>query len=292
MKKLSYCNSLITALYNKYPTMDNIETTFSPANPDGSLNHKIVDSTNIGIYQGSLSDNFNFCYGDPSDEKVKWRNPHERQVVEILGGLLGYENASGYMTSGGSEANLAAIWWCKLFLRQISRPKIAEAREALKQLKNQEHRNFKEIYEQKQIVKRQMNPILVMTKPPHTHSCIVKVAQILELKTQYIEANEDGSMDLTSLRGRLAELKGKSHLNFIVNINFGTTMGAAFDDVVEIRKIFDEVKNEEWKYTVHMDAAFYGPTLPFLKQYGELSRSLTELGVDTIAISLWKFLGV
>jgi glutamate/tyrosine decarboxylase-like PLP-dependent enzyme len=72
-------------------------------------------------------------------------------------------------------------------------------------------------------------------------------------------------MDVNSLKGRLTELKDHPYLNFIVNINFGTTMGAAFDDVFEIRKVLDEVKNENWRYTVHMDAALYGPTLPFLK---------------------------
>lgn len=78
VKKLSYCNSLITALYNRHPTLEKIDTTFSPVNDDGTCNYKIVDSTNIGIIPGSLSDNFNFCYGDPSDPKVAWRNPHER----------------------------------------------------------------------------------------------------------------------------------------------------------------------------------------------------------------------
>lgn len=126
VKKLSYCNSLITALYNKNPTLDNIDTTFNPINEDGTCNYKIVDSTSIGIIPGSLSDNFNFCYGDPSDPKVAWRNPHERQVVEIMGKLLGIDPVSGYMTSGGSEANLAAIWWCKLNLIMHSRAKITE----------------------------------------------------------------------------------------------------------------------------------------------------------------------
>lgn len=72
-------------------------------------------------------------------------------------------------------------------------------------------------------------------------------------------------MDVNSLRGRLAELKSNPFLNLIVNVNFGTSLGAAFDDVFEIRKVLDEVKNDDWKYTVHMDAAFYGPTLPILK---------------------------
>lgn len=99
-------------------------------------------------------------------------------------------------------------------------------------------------------------------------------------------------MSTTSLRGRLAELKHQPYLNFIVNLNFGTTTGAAFDDVFEIRKVFDEVKNENWKYRVHCDASFYGPTLPILKQYGEYSTKIKEAGIDTITISLWKFLGV
>jgi glutamate/tyrosine decarboxylase-like PLP-dependent enzyme len=104
-----------------------------------------------------------------------------------------------------------------------------------------------------------------MTKPTHTHSTVIKATQVLELKTLYIEPNEDGSMSIESLRGRLTELKHKKHLNLIVNINFGTTYGAAFDDVVEIRKVLNEIKNEDWNYAVHMDASFYGPTLPFLK---------------------------
>jgi glutamate/tyrosine decarboxylase-like PLP-dependent enzyme len=43
---------------------------------------------------------------------------------------------------------------------------------------------------------------------------------------------------------------------------------------------------------VHLDAALYGPTLPILRQFGEKSDNLMSCGVDTLAISLWKFLGV
>eukprot|EP00347_Sterkiella_histriomuscorum_P004325 403360874 len=294
VKKLSYCNSLITALYNKHPTLDKIETTFSPVNADGTCNYKIVDSTNLGIIPGSLADNFNFCYGDPSDPKVAWRNPHERQTVEIFGKILGIEDVSGYMTSGGSEANLAAIWWCKLNLTMVSRAKIGEFKERLLQLESvaQESKNFKEIYQTKKILKRLYQPILVCTAPPKTHSCIIKAAQVLEIKTLYIEPNEDGSMNTQSLRGRLAELKDQPYINFIVALNFGTTFGPAFDDVFEVRQVFDEMKNEEWRYAVHVDGAMYGPTLPILKQYGEKSRSITECGIDTFTISLWKFMGV
>lgn len=99
-------------------------------------------------------------------------------------------------------------------------------------------------------------------------------------------------MNLDSLRENLMSLKEEDDLNFIVNINFGTTTQAAFDDIFEIRRIFDEYKNPGWTYVVHMDAAMYGPTLPILKQFGDRSSNLVDCGVDTVAISLWKFLGV
>lgn len=48
--------------------------------------------------------------------------------------MLGLEPVSGYMTSGGSEANLSAIWWCKLNLTMNSRGKISELKDKLKEL--------------------------------------------------------------------------------------------------------------------------------------------------------------
>ena len=87
---------------------------------------KIIDSTNIGLIPGTLCDAFNFSYGDPADPKARWRNPHEREVVEIFGKLLGIEDPSGYITSSGSEANYSCLWWSRLFLVMNSRSLIDE----------------------------------------------------------------------------------------------------------------------------------------------------------------------
>ena len=82
IKKLSYQNSCITALYNKHETLDKIDTTFYPTNADGTKNHKIVNSAALGIIPGSLADTFNFCNGDPTNPKAFWRNVHEKEVIE------------------------------------------------------------------------------------------------------------------------------------------------------------------------------------------------------------------
>lgn len=47
--KLSYPESCITSLYNRYPTFDRIDISTKLVNEDGSLNYKIVDSSKIGI---------------------------------------------------------------------------------------------------------------------------------------------------------------------------------------------------------------------------------------------------
>lgn len=152
--------------------------------------------------------------------------------------------------------------------------------------------DYEAVLNHKEKINKLKKPYLVATKSPDTHFSVIKVASIIELNTLYIDGNEDGSMNLESLRENLESLKCEEELNFIVNINFGTTTKAAFDDVFSIRNIFDTVKNPKWNFVVHMDAAMYGPTLPVLKQFGDKSNNLLDCGVDTVAISLWKFLGV
>ena len=89
IKKLGYQNSCLTALYNKYENLEKVDTSFYPTNADGSKNYKIVDSTPLGIIPGSLADTFNFCSGDPSNPEAFWRNTHEKEIVELMGKLLG-----------------------------------------------------------------------------------------------------------------------------------------------------------------------------------------------------------
>ncbi len=40
----------------------------------------------------------------------------ELDVMKTLGNYFGIEKPIGYITSGGTEGNLAGIWWCKRYL--------------------------------------------------------------------------------------------------------------------------------------------------------------------------------
>lgn len=73
-------------------------------------------------------------------------------------------------------------------------------------------------------------------------------------------------MDTYNLAEVLNKLKAESkYQNFIININGGTTIYTAFDDFISIKKVLDSNKQEHWNYSMHMDGAFYGPTIPILK---------------------------
>lgn len=87
---------------------------------------------------------------------------------------------------------------------------------------------------------------------------------MMNLKTMFIEANENGSMNVNNLKENLLKLKKQEHLNFIISINFGTTSLAGFDDIKAIKECFEAFKNVSWEYLIHVDAALYGPTFLIL----------------------------
>ncbi|CDW91298.1 histidine decarboxylase [Stylonychia lemnae] len=283
-------------------------------------------SLELGISPQSLSDIFNFSYGDPFDPKVPWRNPVEREVIEILGKLLGFEDMSGYVTSSECEANFSCLWWCKLNLLMQSRNRINELKQMVEEAKKESQmfnkdedksmRNsiFSKIYQFKKQLKMILQPVLICSRPPSTDISIIKAASALGLKTCFVEVNKDGQMDTQSLRRILSEFPSKQAINFIVSINLGTQIGGSFDDLFNIRSVIEEVIQNQcslevdiqdynhrelitnddnqcknWKFVYHGDSLLYGFTLPFLKEFGK--NSLRHNGLDTISVSLSKFLG-
>lgn len=138
-----------------------------------------------------------------------------------MGKLLGIPNVSGYITSGGTEGNLAAIWWCKNNLLSKSKNQIQEIKQQIKQLKHEAIPDYQKMAKLKKQVTMLERPYLVATKS--SHFSVIKVAGIIELNQLFIDDNADGSMNLDSLREKLMALKNKANLNFIVSVNFGTT---------------------------------------------------------------------
>jgi len=49
---------------------------------------------------------------------------NEVRLIQTLGKHIGFKDPYGYVTSGCSEANMAALWWHKLRLLDLSRATI------------------------------------------------------------------------------------------------------------------------------------------------------------------------
>lgn len=120
--KLSYPESLMTALYNNFPTLkEGIDISFKKT----ANNYKVLNFGDVGIVPGSLCDKFLMCLGDPKIWNMNegyGLHDCENEVIRMLGKHLEIEKPVGYITSGGTEGNLAGVWWCKRYLTIRCRP--------------------------------------------------------------------------------------------------------------------------------------------------------------------------
>jgi histidine decarboxylase len=97
-----------------------------------------------------------------------------------------------------------------------------------------------------------------------------------------IPSLNNGEIDYVAFEKSLKEHKQAA----IVNVNIGTTMKGAIDDVDRIIAV---LKNANKEFYIHCDAALHGGFLPFLKGAPKISF---DLPIDSLAISLHKFMGM
>ena len=166
----------------------------------------------------------------------------EREVIKALGALLSNPNAVGHIVTGGTEANILALW-------------------AARNLSRQEE-GKKEV-------------IL----PVSAHYSFEKAADLLGLKLVKVSLNKNFQINLEEVRKVIS-----SKTLAIVGVA-GTTDLGVVDPIPELSEIAE--KNDIY---LHVDAAFGGFVLPFLKELGynvpEFDFKLS--GVSSITIDPHK----
>jgi tyrosine decarboxylase/aspartate 1-decarboxylase len=164
----------------------------------------------------------------------------EKETIHMLGTLLSNPEAFGNIVTGGTEANILALWAAK----KLSRKDSGE---------------------------------IVM--PISAHCSLDKAADLLGLKTIKIGLNERFEVDVEAVREAV-----KSNTLAIVGVA-GTTGLGVVDPIPEL----SEIALEKDVY-LHVDAAFGGFVLPFLRESGfETSDFDFSLpGVSSITIDPHK----
>ena len=163
----------------------------------------------------------------------------EQEAIRMLGSLLSNPNAYGHVVSGGTEANILALW-------------------AARNL-NKEH-----------------NEVIV---PVSAHISFDKAADLLNLKLIKVGLNDLFQMDVTDAENAIT-----SKTTAIAGIA-GTTELGVVDPILELSEIA-----LDHNIHLHVDAAFGGFVLPFLK---ETSSDVPEfdfslLGVRSITMDPHK----
>lgn len=164
----------------------------------------------------------------------------EDEVITMLGELLGKKDVFGHIITGGTEANLMAM-------RAARNCRIVE------------------------------NPEIIV--PKSAHFSFKKAADILCLKLNKADLNDDYRVKLTSVENLISD-----NTVAIVGVA-GTTEMGKIDPIEELSDIC--LENNIY---LHVDAAFGGYTIPFLKEAGyDLPKFDFSLqGVSSITIDPHK----
>jgi tyrosine decarboxylase/aspartate 1-decarboxylase len=164
----------------------------------------------------------------------------EEEAVRILGRLLGREEAAGYILSGGTEANISALWIARNRMRRTS-------------------------------------PEIIL--PDSAHFSLDKAADMLGFKAVRAPLLPDHSVDVERVKelvtGNTAALVGVA----------GSTEYGAVDDIEALSDIALDAGVH-----LHVDAAFGGFVLPFLKELGYDSRpfDFSVQGVSSMTVDPHK----
>ena len=155
-------------------------------------------------------------------------------AVDILKGKQG--GYDGYVASGGTEANIQAIWI---------------------------YRNF---YQTEFAAK---NNEIVIICSEDTHYSIDKAANLLSITIEKIAVNGNSrAIKSSSLKHALEDSKAKGKKYFIVICNMMTTMFGSVDDIATISQALEQ---EALEYKIHVDGAYGGFYYPFADNQSSLT---------------------
>lgn len=132
------------------------------------------------------------------------------------------------------------------------------------------------------LLAREIYPQGILYSSQDSHYSIPKAARLFGIQHQVINSQINGEIDYEHLSQVIQQ---NSHQPVIINLNIGTTVKGAIDD---LDKVLDILKQHQIQdYYIHCDAALSGMILPFLDNAPQINF---QKPIDSVAIS-GKFIG-
>ena len=197
------------------------------------------------------------CHTFGSSEKAfNGTQDIEREVLSVIAVDIFKaepETFDGYISPGGTEANIQAIWMFRNYFMNYFDAKPAE---------------------------------IAIVASEDTHYSIPKASNLLQLDWLKIPVDFDTrSIDKNQLETILLQAKESGKQYFIVVSNLGTTMFGSVDNPEDYTEVFDKLNLQ---YKLHIDGAYGGFVYPFSNQQSAINFSNPK--VSSITIDAHKML--
>lgn len=281
---ISYCERA-TEIRNKsamrmgYPVMGPIHGFFTPSGwqrvRDSVDAPRLVDNSAFGIMPNSIADTLMINIGGQLQvaqypgQAAPVRSGAWRAEIDIIHMLARHfnipkESLRGYVTTGGTEGNLACLWWS----RECLLAKVSE-----------------------KYPTRKISPRPILFASDQCHYSIPKIANILAIEFETVPSDGMGRILIESLVEKVKQrMLTDPGCPVMVCCTIGSTQLGAIDNVPEVKKVLETLaSSHHGLYTIHMDAALLGVTLPITQPFGPI-ESIFDFS-DTIAMSGHKFFG-
>ena len=137
-------------------------------------------------------------------------------------------------------------------------------------------------------VGRENLPDGILYASQESHYSVFKAARMYRMDAEKIKTLETGEIDYDDLKRRLISNKGRPA---ILNVNIGTTVKGAVDDLDLILAILNETGYSEDKFFIHCDGALFGMMMPFIGDGSDSATVTFKKPIGSVSVSGHKFVG-
>ncbi len=135
------------------------------------------------------------------------------------------------------------------------------------------------------LLARECHPDGILYSSRETHYSIFKAARYYRMDAKAIPTLPMGEIDYDALASEIAKNKDRP---VIINVNIGTTVKGAVDNLDRILRILKTLDIPRERYHIHCDGALFAMMMPFVDWAPEVSF---RKPIDSIAVSGHKMLG-
>ena len=135
------------------------------------------------------------------------------------------------------------------------------------------------------LVGRETLPDGILYSSVETHYSVFKAARMYRMDAIKVDTLASGEMDYDHFKSLLMQNQDRPA---IVNVNIGTTVRGAVDDLDRVIDILRECGFNENNFYIHCDGALFGMMIPFVKKAPKVSF---KKPIGSVSVSGHKFVG-